>query len=62
MANWQRKSDHLLREIVKFQTYTDILNAAQKAKEGFYTKKAQVEARKSAGAEMEKEKVAAALQ
>ncbi|KAK3703540.1 hypothetical protein LTR37_014387 [Vermiconidia calcicola] len=62
MANWQRKSDHLLREIVKFQTYTDILNAAQKAKEGFYTKKAQVEARKSAGAQMEKEKVAAALQ
>lgn len=39
MTNWQRKSDHLLREIVKFQTYIDSLAGAQKAKEAFYVKK-----------------------
>ncbi|PPJ57631.1 hypothetical protein CBER1_00223 [Cercospora berteroae] len=41
MANWQRKSDYLLREIVKFRTYIDSLSAAQKAKEAFYAKKAE---------------------
>lgn len=41
MANWQRKSDYLLREIVKFRTYIDSLTAAQKAKEVFYAKKAE---------------------
>lgn len=41
MANWQRKSDYLLREIVKFRTYMDSLSAAQKAKEAFYAKKAE---------------------
>ncbi|KAK4612205.1 PH and SEC7 domain-containing protein [Fulvia fulva] len=40
MANWQRKSDHLLREIVKFRTYIDSLTAAQKAKEALYARKA----------------------
>lgn len=33
MANWQRKSDYLLREIVKFQTYAEALAAAQGARE-----------------------------
>ncbi|KAI5361587.1 Putative Sec7 domain, PH-like domain superfamily, sec7 domain superfamily, pleckstrin domain 9 [Septoria linicola] len=41
LANWQRKSDYLLREIVKFRTYMDSLSAAQKAKEAFYAKKAE---------------------
>lgn len=41
MANWQRKSDYLLREIVKFRTYIDSLVAAQKAKETYYTKRAE---------------------
>ena len=41
MANWQRKSDYLLREIVKFRTYIDSLVSAQKAKQAFYAKKAE---------------------
>jgi len=48
LANWQRKSDHLLREIVKFRTYIDSLSAAQQAKERFYAKRAEVEAAKDA--------------
>ena len=40
MANWQRKSDYLLREIVKFRTYIDSLTAAQKAKDAVYSRKA----------------------
>ena len=40
MTNWQRKSDYLLREIVKFRTYMDSLATAQKAKTLFDTKKA----------------------
>lgn len=39
MANWQRKSDYLLREIVKFHTYIDSLTAAQKAKEAVHARK-----------------------
>ncbi|KAK5724125.1 hypothetical protein LTR17_013600 [Elasticomyces elasticus] len=41
MTNWQRKSDYLLREIVKFRTYMDSLAAAQEAKEGFYARRAE---------------------
>ena len=33
MANWERKSSYLLREIVKFRTYIDCLQAAQMQKE-----------------------------
>ena len=33
MANWERKSSYLLREIVKFGTYIDCLTQAQKEKE-----------------------------
>ena len=33
MTNWERKSSHLLREIVKFTTYIDCLQAAQSLKE-----------------------------
>lgn len=39
MANWQRKSDYLLREIIKFRTYIDALVAAEKAKESLYARK-----------------------
>jgi len=39
MTNWQRKSDYLLREIVKFRTYMDSLAAAQNAKDQFHIKK-----------------------
>jgi Pleckstrin homology domain len=33
MANWEKKSSYLLREIVKFKTYVDSLLLAQKEKE-----------------------------
>lgn len=33
MANWERKSSYLLREIVKFRTYIDALMAAQAQKD-----------------------------
>ncbi|KAL8647551.1 MAG: hypothetical protein Q9210_005491 [Variospora velana] len=36
MANWERKSSYLLKEIVKFTTYIDCLQAAQAQKEVFY--------------------------
>lgn len=39
MANWQRKSDYLLREIVKFSTYIESLTIAQTAKDAFYARK-----------------------
>lgn len=39
MTNWERKSSYLLREIVKFRTYIDCLQAAQIMKEKFYKEK-----------------------
>jgi len=33
MANWERKSSYLLREIVKFRTYIDSLTASQTLKD-----------------------------
>jgi hypothetical protein len=36
MTNWERKSSYLLREIVKFQTYIDSLQAAAIQKEKVY--------------------------
>lgn len=49
MANWERKSSYLLREIVKFRTYIDSLTAAQTQKEKIY---AQREADASKNAEL----------
>jgi hypothetical protein len=40
MANWERKSSYLLREIVKFRTYIDSLNAAQTLKDKIYKERA----------------------
>lgn len=37
LANWERKSSYLLREIVKFRTYIDCLQTAQVLKEKFYS-------------------------
>lgn len=42
MANWERKSSYLLREIVKFRTYIDCLEAAQKQKEKIYSERPKV--------------------
>ncbi|KAF2738039.1 Sec7 domain-containing protein [Polyplosphaeria fusca] len=36
MANWERKSSYLLREIVKFRTYIEALNTAQNSKDKIY--------------------------
>ena len=40
MANWERKSSYLLREIVKFRTYIDCLQSAQAQKEVIYASRA----------------------
>lgn len=39
MANWERKSAYLLREIVKFQTYIDCLQTAQGQKDKIYAER-----------------------
>ncbi|KAF2743686.1 hypothetical protein M011DRAFT_461523 [Sporormia fimetaria CBS 119925] len=39
MANWERKSSYLLREIVKFRTYIDSLTAAQNLKTKIYAQR-----------------------
>lgn len=36
MSNWERKSSYLLREIVKFRTYVDSLQAAKNQQEKIY--------------------------
>jgi protein-disulfide isomerase len=39
MANWERKSQYLLREIVKFRTYIDTLATAQAQKQKIYAER-----------------------
>lgn len=39
MANWERKSQYLLKEIVKFRTYIDTLAFAQSQKEKIYAER-----------------------
>ncbi|CAI6339083.1 unnamed protein product [Periconia digitata] len=43
MANWERKSSYLLREIVKFRTYIDSLAAAQTHKDKIYAEREMLE-------------------
>jgi protein-disulfide isomerase len=43
MANWERKSQYLLREIVKFRTYIDTLTAAQVQKQRIYAEREALE-------------------
>ncbi len=40
MANWEKKSSYLLREIVKFRTYIDCLQAAEAQKQKIYAERA----------------------
>ncbi|KAK4998633.1 hypothetical protein LTR66_002170 [Elasticomyces elasticus] len=40
LANWEKKSAYLLKEIVKFRMYIDSLSAAQAAKEKIYAERA----------------------
>ncbi|KAL2072133.1 hypothetical protein VTL71DRAFT_11476 [Oculimacula yallundae] len=44
MANWEKKSSYLLREIVKFRTYIDSLGAADIGKQRIYAERAEREA------------------
>jgi mRNA deadenylase 3'-5' endonuclease subunit Ccr4 len=39
MANWEKKSSYLLREIVKFRTYIDCLQAAEAQKKRIYAER-----------------------
>lgn len=39
MANWEKKSSYLLREIVKFRTYIDCLQAAETGKQRIYAER-----------------------
>lgn len=39
MGNWERKSSYLLREIVKFRTYIDCLQAAQTQKDAIHAER-----------------------
>ena len=39
MANWEKKSSYLLREIVKFRTYIDCLTAAEASKQKVYAER-----------------------
>ena len=40
MVNWEKKSSYLLREIVKFRTYIDCLQAAEVGKQRIYAERA----------------------
>ena len=53
MSNWERKSSHLLREIVKFRTYIDCLQSAQTQKERIYAERANTSAAPAAREEQE---------
>ncbi|KAL5323476.1 hypothetical protein ACEPPN_008013 [Leptodophora sp. 'Broadleaf-Isolate-01'] len=44
MANWEKKSSYLLREIVKFRTYIDSLGAADIGKQKIYAERAERQA------------------
>jgi hypothetical protein len=48
MSNWERKSSYLLREIVKFRTYIDCLQAAQAQKAKIYNERGLPAVEKSA--------------
>ncbi|KAI0433195.1 hypothetical protein F5Y09DRAFT_99281 [Xylaria sp. FL1042] len=39
MANWERKSNYLLREIIKFRTYVDSLQHASERRKEIYTER-----------------------
>lgn len=56
MANWERKSSYLLREIVKFRTYVDCLQQAEARKRQVYEEREL--ARKAATGELSDEDVA----
>ncbi|KAK5653504.1 hypothetical protein OQA88_8763 [Cercophora sp. LCS_1] len=50
MANWERKSEYLLREIVKFRTYVDSLQQAEQRRNEIYAEREEREAVRRAAA------------
>lgn len=46
MNNWERKSSYLLREIVKFRTYIDVLTLAGEARKAVMDKRVEDEREK----------------
>lgn len=56
MANWERKSSYILREIVKFRTYIDCLQAAQAQKEKIHVMRAATTSEEQGKNEDEKKK------
>ena len=54
MANWERKSSYLLHEIVKFRTYLECLQTAQREKERVYEERAEKERMKEKTEEEER--------
>ena len=61
MANWECKSSYLLREIVKFRTYIDCLQAAQAQKEKIYAERAPLATGEEDGNEQEENTEAGAV-
>ncbi|KAK1753542.1 Cytohesin-4 [Echria macrotheca] len=55
MANWERKSEYLLREIVKFRTYVDCLAAAEGRRREVYAERER--ARRAARGEEEEDEL-----
>ncbi|MCJ1311438.1 hypothetical protein MMC25_005109 [Agyrium rufum] len=53
MGNWERKSQYLLREIIKFQTYIDALSAAQTQKDSFYAEQRMKEGTREDGGDVD---------
>ncbi|KAL9611008.1 MAG: hypothetical protein Q9167_004322 [Letrouitia subvulpina] len=51
MANWERKSSYLLREIVKFRTYIDCLNMAAQQREAVHASRREEDGGKEGGEE-----------
>jgi len=60
MTNWERKSSYLLREIVKFRTYIDCLQAAQALREQIYKERESAAAAAAASANADAGATAAA--
>lgn len=54
MANWEKKSAYLLREIVKFRTYIDCLQAAESSKQRIYAEREERKRETSSANEVEK--------
>lgn len=60
MANFQKKSEYLLKELIKFKTYIEALNFAHNTKTEIYKEREEREQEKAALAEEKAKRAAAA--